>query len=69
LPSRSVVGLLGRTDRDGTKNTDATSEMVKHLSGAFAKPAADERLIFIDVNTDRHPNPRRTSRRCGTWSK
>jgi hypothetical protein len=25
---------------------------VKHLNAAFAKPAADERLIFIDVNTE-----------------
>jgi hypothetical protein len=55
---RSVVGLLGKTEHDGTKNTDATSEMVKHLNGAFAKPAADERLIFIDVNTDPDQNLR-----------
>jgi hypothetical protein len=55
---RSVVGLLGKTEHDGTKNTDATSEMVKHLNGAFAKPAADERLIFIDVNTDPHTDPK-----------
>jgi hypothetical protein len=54
---RSVVGLLGKTEHDGTKNSDATSEMVKHLNGAFAKPAVDERLIFIDVNTDPHSNP------------
>jgi hypothetical protein len=54
---RGVAGLLGKTKHDGTKNTEATSELVKHLNGAFAKPAADERLIFIDVNTDPHPNP------------
>jgi hypothetical protein len=53
---RSVVGLLGKTEHDGTKSTDATSELVKHLNAAFAKPAADERLIFIDVNTDPHPD-------------
>lgn len=51
---RGVVGLLGKTEHDGTKNPDATSELIKHLNGAFAKPAADERLIFIDVNTDPH---------------
>lgn len=54
---RSVVGLLGKTKDDGTRNTDATSAMVKHLNAAFAKPAADERLIFIDVNTEAHANP------------
>jgi hypothetical protein len=53
---RSVVGLLGKTERDGTKNIDATSELVKHLNGAFGKPAADDRLIFIDVNTNPDPN-------------
>ena len=51
---RGVAGLLGRTVHDGTKNADATSALVKHLNGAFAKPAADERLIFIDVNTEPH---------------
>jgi hypothetical protein len=45
---------LGKTEHDGTKSTDATSELIKHLNGAFAKLAADERLIFIDLNTDPH---------------
>jgi hypothetical protein len=58
--TRSVVGLLGKTEHDGTKSTDATSELVKHLNGAFAKPAADERLIFIDLNTDPHPGVKGT---------
>lgn len=48
---RGVVGLLGKTSSDGTTNEDATSSLIKHLNGAFSKPAADERLIFIDVNT------------------
>ena len=51
---RGVVGVLGKTENDGTKNPDATSSLVKHLNGAFAKPAADERLIFIDLNTEPH---------------
>jgi hypothetical protein len=42
--TRGVVGLLGKTVHDGTKKNEATSQLVKHLNGAFAKPAADERL-------------------------
>lgn len=52
--TRGVVGILGKTVHDGTKNDDATSELIKHLIGALNKPAADERLIFIDVNTSPH---------------
>jgi hypothetical protein len=51
---RAVVGLLGKTESDGTKKTDPTSELIKHLNDALEKPAANERLIFIDVNTDAH---------------
>jgi hypothetical protein len=47
---RGVVGLLGKTVYDSTKGPDPMSALVKHLNAAFAKPAADERLIFIDVN-------------------
>jgi hypothetical protein len=64
---RSVVGLLGKTEHDGTKNMDASSELVKHLNGAFNKPAADERLIFIDVNTD--PDPDLESGAIPAWVK
>jgi hypothetical protein len=49
---RSVVGVLGKTENDGTKKADATSELIKHLNAALKKPAADERLIFIDLNTE-----------------
>jgi SEC-C motif len=56
---RSFVGLLGKTEHDGTSRADPISEIVKHLNGAFAKPAADERLIFVDVNTNPHPNPKK----------
>jgi hypothetical protein len=47
---RSVSGLLGRTAADGGSDDDAMSRLIPHLNGALAKPAADERLIFIDVN-------------------
>ncbi len=50
---RAVRGLLGRTERDGTANPKPTSHMIQHLNGALAKPAADDdRLIFIDLNTE-----------------
>ena len=48
---RGVAGFLGKTDKDGTKDTDPTCMLSKHLNGALKKPAADERLIFIDLNT------------------
>jgi hypothetical protein len=48
---RGVVGLLGKTENDGTKKPDPTSELIKHLNNAFKKPAANERIIFIDLNT------------------
>jgi hypothetical protein len=51
---RAVVGLLGKTDSDGTKKSDPTSELIKHLNEALKKPATNERLIFIDLNTDSH---------------
>jgi SEC-C motif len=49
---RAVVGLLGKDDNDGTRNPNPISQMIPHLNGALAKPAADDRLIFIDPNTD-----------------
>jgi SEC-C motif len=49
---RAVAGLLGRTSADGTTNTNPISSLVPQLNDALAKPAADERLIFIDLNTD-----------------
>ena len=53
---RGVVGLLGRTDADGTRSPNPLSHMVRHLNGAFAKPAADDRIIFIDLNADMPPD-------------
>jgi hypothetical protein len=52
---RSVVGLLGKTQRDGTTDTNPLNRFIPQLNDALAKPAADERLIFIDLNTDPTP--------------
>jgi len=49
---RAVDGLLGKTKNDGTKNPDPTSELIKHVNRALKKPAGNERLIFVDLNTD-----------------
>ena len=48
---RAVVGLLGKDDNDGTRNPNPISQMIPHLNDALRKPAADDRLIFIDLNT------------------
>jgi hypothetical protein len=58
---RSVSGLLGKNDLDGTTHWDPTSLISKHLGDALKKPALDERLIFIDVNappTEEAGNPK-----------
>lgn len=49
---RSVAGLLGKTAADGTNDPNPLSRLIPHLNDALAKPAADERLIFIDLNTE-----------------
>jgi hypothetical protein len=49
---RSVVGMLGKTQRDGGTDRKPLSRLVPHLNDALAKPAADERLIFIDLNAE-----------------
>jgi len=49
---RSVSGVLGKTSADGQPVTSKpTSRLSKHLGDALKKPAEDERIIFIDVNT------------------
>ena len=48
---RSVTGLLGRTSADGGPEGRPLSRLIPHLNNALSKPANDERLIFIDVNT------------------
>jgi hypothetical protein len=52
---RAVAGMLGRTERDGTTSDNPLSSFTKHLSNALAKPATDERLIFIDLNASYDP--------------
>ena len=47
---RAVNGLLGRTAADGGADGDALARLIPHLNSALAKPAQDERLIFIDLN-------------------
>jgi hypothetical protein len=48
---RSVAGLLGKTSADGGPDDKPLARLIPHLNDALAKPAADDRLIFIDVNT------------------
>jgi hypothetical protein len=49
---RGVAGVLGKTTKDGAPSTSKpTGRLMAHISEAFAKPASDERLIFVDVNT------------------
>jgi hypothetical protein len=47
---RSIAGLLDKTRQDGGSDSKPLSQLIPHLNAALAKPAADERLIFIDVN-------------------
>jgi hypothetical protein len=47
---RSIAGVLGKTDKDGGTDGNPVARLISHLNGALAKPAADERLIFIDLN-------------------
>jgi hypothetical protein len=46
---RAVAGVLGQTQ--GT-NPSPISRLIPHLNDALAKPASDERLIFIDLNAE-----------------
>jgi len=50
--SRAVAGVLGKTTANGTTNRDPTCMLSKHLGDALQKPAIDERLVFIDLNTE-----------------
>jgi hypothetical protein len=49
---KGVVGLLGKTAGDGSADPNPISSLVPHLNQALAKPAADKRLIFIDLNAE-----------------
>ena len=54
---KSIAGILGKTKKDGSPSTSKPdSRVTTHLGEALRKPANDERLIFIDVNT-RGPSP------------
>jgi SEC-C motif len=48
----SVAGVLGKTQRDGGGDRKFLGRLIPHLNNALAKPAADERLIFIDLNVE-----------------
>lgn len=49
---RAVAGLLGKDHRDGAPDRNPRSQMIRHLNNALRKPAADDRLIFIDLNAE-----------------
>ena len=53
---RSVVGHFGKTAADGTTSTNPLGRLIPQLNEAFKKPAADERLIFIDLNAEMTAN-------------
>ena len=52
---RSVAGFFGKTEKDGTTDPNPISRLVPHLNEALKKPVTDERLIFIDLNTEPTP--------------
>ena len=47
---RGVAGVLAKTKVDGSTGRDPTEKLTTHLREALQKPAADDRLIFLDVN-------------------
>ncbi len=50
---RAVEGVLGKTNLDGAPaDADPTARLIRLLNRALAKPSADQRLIFIDVNAE-----------------
>src|SRR5262249_39825232 len=46
---KAMAGVLGQTQ--GT-DTNPISRLIPHLNDALTKPAADQRLIFIDLNAE-----------------
>jgi hypothetical protein len=48
----SAAGVLGKTHLDGGSGRKALGRLIPNLNNALAKPAADERLIFIDLNVE-----------------
>lgn len=53
---RGVAGLLARTAADGATSNNPLSSLIPQLNAAFTKPAADKRMIFIDLNADMSPD-------------
>ncbi len=53
---RAIAGYLGRTQADGGPDNKPNSKVIQHLNSALAKPAKDERLIFIDLNAELPPD-------------
>jgi hypothetical protein len=50
---RAVHGYFGKVEgRDGTTDENPVSHLSHHINGALRKPASDERLIFVDLNTE-----------------
>ena len=47
---RSVSGVLGKTDANGTRDDNPLSHLSHHVTAALKKPATDDRLIFVDLN-------------------
>jgi hypothetical protein len=52
---RSVSGVLGKTDANGTKSDNPLSHLSHHVTEALKKPATDDRLIFVDLNAPFNP--------------
>jgi hypothetical protein len=53
---RSVAGQFGKTAINGATRTNALRKLIPLLNDALKKPAADERLIFIDLNAEMTTN-------------
>ena len=56
---RSVAGVLGKNETDGTTADTARnpiSHLVTHLHAALRKPADGQRIIFIDLNAEMSPD-------------
>jgi hypothetical protein len=53
---RSVNGLLGKTEKDGSNDQKTLGKIITHLHGALTKPSEAERLVFIDINAPMDTN-------------
>jgi hypothetical protein len=49
---RAMNGFLGYSGIDGKRAANPISRLIPHLNDALGKPAANERLIFIDLNAE-----------------